>query len=302
MAILTVGIPCYNEAATIGKVISDFRRVFPDAKILVIDNNSTDATGDIAKHYGADVLVEGRQGKGYAVQSLFREANSEWLLMVDGDDTYPAEEAEKMFCMARSERCDTVVGWRTCDSGGAFIPTHTWANRLLSFGIEKIMGAPCGDLFSGLRLFHRRFYKNIPLLATGFEVETELALQTIDKGFSQKNIRIMYRSRPEGSVSKLHTFSDGSRVLVLMARIIKDFKPLAFFGFLGLMLMAFSLLAGAFPVWEYFHYRYVFRVPLAILATGFAMLSSICLACGILLDTTVRHRKEEFLLRMRNMP
>ena len=289
---LTIGIPCYNEAATIGKVVEDFGAAFPQARLLVIDNASTDAT--------AQVIAEPLRGKGNAVQRLFHEAGSEYLIMVDGDDTYPAEEAHKLLAKLREEGGDTVVGCRVSPDGTAFNSTHQWANHLLSGMIHALFGVACGDLFSGYRLFTRRFYRNIPLIATGFEVEAELAMQTIDKRFVQRNVDVTYRNRPADSHSKLQTLPDGTRVVWTLLLIIKDCKPLPFFSFSGAVLLLLCLAAGAFPIHDYLAYHYVYRVPLAILAVGLGLMASLSFCCGMLLETVVRHRKEEFFLRLRN--
>ena len=296
---LTVGIPCYNEALTIGKVVEDFGAVFPEARLLVIDNASTDATAQIAREHGAEVISEPRKGKGNAVQRLFQETASDYLLMVDGDDTYPATEAHKLLAKMREAGGDTICGCRVSPDGTAFKSTHQWANVFLSRFIEVVFGFSCGDLFSGYRLFTRRFYRQVPLIATGFEVEAELVMQTIDKRFVQRNVDVLYRSRPADSFSKLQTLPDGTRVIWTLLTIIKDCKPLPFFSLVSLALLLACLLAGWFPIHDYLQFRYVYHVPLAILATGLSLLSALSLSCGLLLDTIVRHRKEEFFLRMR---
>lgn len=297
---LTIGVPCYNEALTIGKVVRDFRAVFPQARILVIDNASTDDTAGLAREAGADVVSAPRKGKGNAVQTLFREAATDWLIMVDGDDTYPAEEAPKLVATIEERGGDTVVGCRVSDDPAAFKTLHTWANDLLAATIEKIFRSPCDDLFSGYRLFTKRFYRNIPLLSTGFEVETELALQTIDKGFVQQAVDVRFRSRPEGSFSKLNTVQDGLRVLRVIAWVFKDFRPLMFFSAISFLTALLSLGVGAFPIVDYLRYQWVFHVPLAILAVGLAVLSALSLTCGVVLDTIVRDNRQQFLIRMRN--
>jgi len=297
---LTIGIPCYNESMTVGKVITDFRAVFPEARILVIDNASTDNTPDIARAHGAEVVSEPRKGKGYAVQRLFSLTESDYLIMVDGDDTYPAEEALKLIDTIDRLGGDTVVGRRTSSEQAAFKTTHTWANLALAGLIETIFSARCGDLFSGYRLFTRAFYRNIPMLAKGFEVETELAIQTIDKGFVQRDVDISFRSRPEGSFSKLNTVTDGLRVVRVIINVVKDFKPLLFFSQIALAFFLFSLVAGAFPIMDYLRIRYVTHVPLAILATGLDLLAALSLVCGFILDTIVRYDREQFFLRMRD--
>ena len=296
---LTIGIPCYNEAITIGKVVSDFRFHYPQSRILVIDNASTDGTADMARQHGAEVIRERRKGKGHAVQRLFRETDSDYLIMVDGDDTYPAEEACKLIAVLETDGADTVVGDRTSSDSHAFSTTHTWANRLLAMFIASIFHTPVGDLFSGFRLFTRTYYRNIPILSTGFEVETELALQTIDKGFEQRNVAINFRSRPEGSFSKLNTFHDGFRVLWAMMAIIKHYKPLFYFSTVSIALFLASLWAGIYPMMDYIRFHYVYRVPLSILATGLMVLSALSLTCGLVLDTIVKLSREQFSVRMR---
>ncbi len=297
---LTIGVPCYNEALTIGKVVRDFKAAFPQARILVIDNASTDETAQIARDAGADVVNAPRKGKGNAVQTLFREATSDWLIMVDGDDTYPAEEAPKLIATIEEHGGDTVVGCRVSDDPAAFKALHTWANDLLAATIERIFRSPCGDLFSGYRLFTKRFYRNIPVLSSGFEIETEISLQTIDKGFVQRSVDVKFRSRPEGSFSKLNTVKDGLRVLRVIMWVFKDFRPLMFFATLSLMVALFSLCVGAFPILDYLRYQWVYRVPLAILAAGLAVMSALSLTCGVVLDTIVRYNRQQFLIRMRN--
>ena len=299
-ASLTIGIPCYNESVAIGKVVSDFRRAFPEARILVIDNASTDNTAEVARAAGAEVVAETRKGKGYAVQRLFRETHSDLLIMVDGDDTYPAEEAPKLLETLEKHGGDTVVGARRSDQAAAFKSSHTKANELLSWSIAQVFRTPVGDLFSGYRLFTKTFYRNIPLLSTGFEVETELATQTIDKGFVQRDVEIQFRSRPEGSFSKLNTFRDGFRVLRTIVLVVKDFRPLLFFSSVSAFLLLLSVLAGSLPVLDYLRFEYVHHLPLAILATGLGILAALSLVCGLVLDTIVRYEKEQFFLRMRN--
>jgi hypothetical protein len=193
-----------------------------------------------------------------------------------------------------------VVGRRTSDEQSAFKPSHTWANLALARLIETIFSARCGDLFSGYRLFTRAFYRNVPMLAKGFEVETELAIQTIDKGFVQRHVDIAFRSRPEGSFSKLNTVTDGLRVIKVIVNVVKDFKPMLFFSQIALIFFILSIVAGAFPILDYVRIRYVMHVPLAILATGLDLLAALALVCGFILDTIVRYDREQFFLRMRD--
>ena len=297
---LTIGIPCYNEAITVGKVVTDFRSVFPEARVLVIDNASTDCTAQIAAHHGAEVIREWRKGKGYAVQRLFRETHSDLLIMVDGDDTYPAEEAHKLIEAAEKEGSDTVVGRRVSNDQAAFKTTHTWGNNILTKFIQYVFNQDVGDIFSGYRLFTKRFYRNVPLLSSGFEVETELSLQTIDKGFVKNDVDIDFRSRPSGSFSKLSTLKDGFRVLRVILTVIRDFKPMLFFSSVSMFLFAFSVAAGIFPVLDFLRFRWVYHVPLAILATGLIMLAALSFTCGVVLDTIARFNREQFSTKIRN--
>jgi len=297
---LTIGIPCYNEELTIGKVVRDFRAVFPAARVLVIDNASTDETARLAREAGAEVVSDPRKGKGHAVQTLFRAASTDYLIMVDGDDTYPAEEAPKLIATLEREGGDTVVGRRVSEDPAAFKMLHTWANDLLAGTIQTVFRSPCDDLFSGYRLFTRAFYRNVPLIAKGFEVETELALQTIDKGFVQRVVDVHFRSRPEGSFSKLNTMQDGLRVLRVILWVVKDFRPLMFFSVVSFFFALLSLGVGIFPIIDYVLYQWVYRVPLAILAAGLAVISALSLTCGVILDTIVRYNREQFLVRLRN--
>ncbi|MEA3186450.1 MAG: hypothetical protein QOD99_280 [Chthoniobacter sp.] len=297
---LTIGIPCFNEAQTIGKVVDDFRRVFPEARILVVDNASTDQTGAVARQHGAQVIVEPRPGKGLAVRRLFCAADTDYLIMVDGDDTYPAEEALKLLAVAEAQGSDTVVGCRTSSDEDAFKSGHTWANRILSRAITIAFGTPCGDLFSGYRLFNRVFYTTVPLQSTGFEVETEMTLQTLDKAYLQHNVMVDFRSRPAGSRSKLRTVRDGVRVLRLLLGVLKDFKPLAFFSVVALGFLLPALAAGSFPILDYMRYRYIYHVPLAILATGLVLLAGLAIVLGLMMSTIGRFGRERALLAIRS--
>lgn len=193
-----------------------------------------------------------------------------------------------------------MVGRRTSDQQAAFKTAHTWANLALTKLIETIFSAHSGDLFSGYRLFTRAFYRNVPMLAKGFEVETELAIQTIDKSFVQRDVNISFRSRPEGSFSKLNTFQDGFRVLRVIVAVVKDFRPLFFFTLIALAFFLASVLAGIFPIADYLRFRYVYHVPLAILATGLDVMAALALVCGLILDTIVRYDRQQFFLRMRD--
>ena len=296
---ITIGIPCYNEAVTVGEVVRSFQHICPGARVLVLDNASTDETARLARDAGAEVVAVPRRGKGHAVRALFSLATTEFLVMVDGDLTYPAAELPLLLAAAESEpTADMVVGTRS-GPPDAFVASHQWANRLLAGVIGRVFGSEVGDLFSGYRVFRRRFYRNVPLIAEQFQVEPELCLQALDKGFHQVHVPVRFQARPAGSHSKLRTWQHGAQVLTTLLRTIKDFHPLAFFTSLAAALALLSLAAGAAPVWDYVQHRYVYRVPLAILATGLGVLSVLALVCGLILDTIARQHRETFLLRLR---
>ena len=227
---VAVLIPCYNEAVTIGKVVDDFKRVLPDADIYVYDNNSKDGTADIAREHGAIVKFEGRQGKGNVVRSMFRDIDADYYLMVDGDDTYPAEAAPALLEPLRADRADMTVGDRL--SNGSYGEEndrafHGFGNDLVRWLIKKIYGFAFDDVMTGYRAFNRVFVKTMPVLSEGFQIETEISIHAVDKRWRIEDVPIDYRDRPEGSYSKLSTFGDGAKVLRAITSLFKDYRPLA---------------------------------------------------------------------------
>jgi len=296
---IAVLIPCYNEALTIAKVIGDFRRELPDAAIYVFDNNSTDATAEIARQSGAVVINEPRQGKGNVVRSMFRKIEADLYVMIDGDDTYPAGFVHRLLEPVRSGEADMCVGDR--HSNGTYRqenkrPFHDFGNQLVKRCINTLFNAKLHDIMSGYRVFSRRFVKNMAVNSSGFEIETEMTLHCLDKRFDLVEIPIDYRDRPEGSFSKLNTFSDGIKILKTIFWIFKDYKPLAFFSAVSLLFFILGLLAGIPVVVEFIKTAYVAKVPSAILAIGLMVISVLSLFSGFLLDTVVKLQRERYEL------
>jgi glycosyltransferase involved in cell wall biosynthesis len=283
---IAVVIPCYQEALTIGKVVADFRRELPDARIYVYDNNSTDDTGDIAAKAGAIVRREKRQGKGYVVATMFDQIEEDILVMVDGDDTYEASHVHKLLEPILRGEADMTVATRLTSHGqNSFRPLHVAGNQMVCGIINWMFHSQVSDIFSGYRAFTRESTRQIPITAGGFDVETELTLQALYRGQVIKEMPAPYGVRPEGSFSKLNTFSDGFGVLLKLFLIVKSYKPLTFFGGGSLLLFGLGLLAGARPVYQYIVYRYVYAVPSAILAAALVTLAFFSLGLGLILTS-----------------
>ena len=290
---VAVVVPCHNEAATVAKVVHDFRQALPAALVLVVDNASTDGTAELARQAGARVVREPRPGKGFALLTGFREAKgADFFVMVDGDDTYPADDAVKLLAAATGG-ADMVVGTRLEDAEqGAFRAGHSFGNQLFNLLVRLLFGIRTGDLFSGYRVLSRRFLETTPLIARGFEVEAELSLQAVVQHYRTAEVPIRYRARPEESPSKLHTYRDGYRILMAILVFFRDYKPLSFFGLLALVLLALSLSGGGVVVAEYLRTGLVQRLPLAVLAAALFILSALALTCGVLLSTLNRRSAE----------
>lgn len=232
---IAVLIPCYNESKTIGKVVKDYRNVLPEAEIYVYDNNSTDGTDRVAKEQGAIVCYEKRQGKGNVIRSMFADIDADAYLIVDGDDTYPAECASEMVNLVLKEHIDMVIGDRL--SSTYFTenkrPFHNFGNKLVRYLVNKIFHANVRDIMTGYRAFSRKFVKHYPVLSKGFEVETEMTIHALDKNFLLKEIPILYRDRPKGSFSKLNTYGDGIKVLKTILLLFRDYRPFFFFSIIS---------------------------------------------------------------------
>ena len=283
---IVILIPCLNEEITIGKVIHDFQDAIPEAKIIVFDNNSTDRTAAIARESGAEVIPESRPGKGHVIASMFMKVDADYYVIVDGDDTYSAEHVRKLLEPVMQEQADMAVAVRLAEyTATSFRPLHIFGNNLVRRLVNWIFKSNLSDIMSGYRAYSRELVQSIPILSSGFEVETEMTIRILDYGFRIKEVPLPYRERPEGSVSKLRTFHDGFRVLAEIARIAKAYKPFTFFGGIG---MAFILAGGISGIWviqDYLEDEYVNKVPTAILATGFMLLGFGSMGIGILLNT-----------------
>lgn len=290
-------IPCYNEGLTIRKVVSDFKKVLPEADIYVYDNNSTDNTVDEALAAGAIVRTETEQGKGVVVLSMFRDVEADYYLLVDGDDTYPAEAANELMECMQKYHADMVVGDRL--SNKTYLaenkrPFHNFGNDLVRKLINRFFHSELHDILSGYRLFSRKFVKNYSSLITGFELETDLVIYSLNYGFRIKEVEIDYRDRPEGSVSKLNTFKDGYRVLKLFFDLYRLYKPLSFFGLISAVFFFLGLVLGMFPIIDYIEYQYVYRVPTAIAAVAMTIISILLFTCGLILDNISKFDKKNF--------
>lgn len=299
---IAILIPYYNESKTIEKVVKDYRSVLPDADIYVYDNNSTDGTDKIAKKAGAIVRYEYRQGKGNVIRSMFKQIDADCYLMIDGDDTYPKENAKEMCQLILENRADMVIGDRL--SSTYFQenkrPFHNLGNKLVRGLINTLFKSNVKDIMTGYRAFSYDFVKTFPVLSKGFEIETEMTIHALDKNFLLKEIPVDYRDRPQGSVSKLNTYSDGFRVLKTIARLFKEYKPMAFFGILNFI---FFIIASCFatPVFiEYFKTGLVPRFPTLIFSGVMLIISILLLVCGIILEVVVKKNRQLFELILIN--
>jgi glycosyltransferase involved in cell wall biosynthesis len=296
---VAVLIPCYNEAITIAKVVDDFKRVLPLADIYVYDNNSRDNTAQIARERGAIVRHEPRQGKGNVVRQMFRDIEAKYYVMVDGDDTYPAEAAPELILPLVQGAADMTVGDRL--SNGSYGEEndrafHGFGNDLVRWLIKVIYGFAFEDVMTGYRAFNRAFVKTTPVLSAGFQIETELSIHAVDKRWRVYDVPIDYRDRPEGSVSKLSTFGDGAKVLMAIASLFKDYKPMAFFGWVALLFVLLGLVAGIPVIMEFTATHLVERLPSALLAVALVLCGALSLAIGLVLDTVAKNNRKQWEL------
>jgi len=296
---ITVLIPCLNEEHGIADVIRDFKTEFPAARILVVDNRSTDSTAERAREAGAEVLEETLRGKANAVRTALGTIDSDIVIMVDGDGSYPAHGARLLYNEYLRSKADMINGIRSADEADIFRPMHQWGMSLFAKAIEKTFGQRTYDLFSGLRLFSRRFYKNVPILSRGFELEIELTIQAIDKGFRFREVSIPFRSRAFGSSSKLKTVRDGIRILRFLLLILRDYRPLSFFGFFASLITLAGLVSGSVPIHEFFTTGFIGHFPLAILAASSITLGAIVFLAGLILESNLRQHREAFQTVMR---
>ena len=299
---IAVLIPCYNESKTIEKVIKNYKAKLPKAVIYVYDNNSVDDTDKIARKAGAIVRYEYRQGKGNVIRSMFKDIDADCYLIIDGDDTYPAESAQEMCNLILEKKADMVIGDRL--SSTYFTenkrPFHNMGNRLVRFLINFLFNSNIRDIMTGYRAFSYDFVKTFPILSKGFEIETEMTIHALDKNFLIKEIKVDYRDRPAGSVSKLNTYSDGFKVLKTIARLFKEYKPMIFFGFISIIFFAISLFFGVPVFTEYFKTKLVKRFPTLIFSGFMLMISMFMFICGIILEVVVKKHRQLFELFLIN--
>lgn len=303
MDAIAVLIPCYNESQTIEKVVRDIAAVLPEAVIYVYDNNSTDGTGDLARQAGAVVRREYKQGKGSVIRRMFREVDARCYLMLDGDDTYPAAFAPEMARLVLEQGADMVVGDRL--SSTYFQenkrPFHNFGNSLVRASINCLFHSDIKDIMTGYRAFSYQFVKTFPVLSAGFEIETEMSIHAVDKKMYVENVVVDYRDRPEGSESKLNTYSDGARVLMTIARLFRLYRPFRFFGLLALLLALASLILFAPVLATYIKTGLVPRFP-TLIVSGFAMLAAlVSLFSGLLLDNMRQKDCRDFEFKLQQV-
>lgn len=299
---IAVLIPCYNESKTIEKVVKDYKKVLPEADIYVYDNNSKDDTDKIASKAGAIVRYEYKQGKGNVIRSMFKQIDADCYLMIDGDDTYPKENAREMCELVLDGKADMVIGDRL--SSTYFTenkrPFHNFGNRLVRGLINTLFKSNVRDIMTGYRAFSYDFVKTFPVLSKGFEIETEMTIHALDKNFLLKEIPVEYRDRPAGSVSKLNTYKDGFKVLKTIARLFKEYKPTLFFGLVSLLFFVISIAFGTPVFVEYFKTGLVPRYPTLIFSGFMLMISILMFVCGIILEVVVKKHRQLFELILIN--
>lgn len=299
---IAVLIPCYNEAQTIKKVITDYKRALPDATIYVYDNNSVDDTAAIAAKSGATVRHEYKQGKGNVIRTMFRDVEADCYLMIDGDDTYPAENAREMCQLILDGKADMVIGDRL--SSTYFEenkrPFHNFGNDIVRKSINTLWHPkePILDVMTGYRAFSPMFVKTFPILSQGFEIETEMTIHALDKNLLIRSIPVQYRDRPEGSESKLNTYSDGIKVLLTIFNLYRDYKPMHFFGILAVLLAILAVALFIPVLTEYIATGLVPRFPTFIGSVFLLLMAMLSMVCGLILDTNATNSRKNFEIQM----
>ncbi|MGH8228157.1 MAG: glycosyltransferase family 2 protein [Steroidobacteraceae bacterium] len=299
---VAVLIPCLNEAVAIAKVVADFQAAFPEAKVFVYDNGSTDGTVEAARAAGAIVRMEPMRGKGNVVRRMFADIEADVFILVDGDDTYDASRAPELVRELLKNSLDMINGARRSTGEAAYRRGHRFGNRLLSGLVARFFGDQLSDLLSGYRVLSRRFVKSFPALAAGFEIETELSVHALQLRMPVSEMQTEYRERPAGTMSKLSTYRDGLRILRTILYLVKEEKPLAFFTSMAAVLAIVSLALGVPVVIEFMHTHLVPRLPTALLAAALAILAFMSFACGLILDTVSRGRAEAKRLAYLSLP
>lgn len=298
---IAIIIPCYNEAPTIGKVVDDFHRELPEATVYVYDNDSTDATAAIAMKHGATVRFEPRRGKGNVCRQMFRDIDAACYLMVDGDDTYPAEAAKALCAPIIDKKADMVVGDRLSNgtyakaNGRAF---HGFGNNLVRSMIKWIYGYGYPDVMTGYRAMSKPFVKTFPVLSEGFQIETELSIHAVDRRWRIQSIPVDYRDRPDGSQSKLDTLGDGIRVIAMVGALFKDYRPLKFFSLVALAFFVAGAVSGIPVIREFVSTGAVPRLPTALLAAALMFLCALSLATGLILDAVAKSDRRQWELEV----
>ncbi|HEU4595291.1 MAG TPA: glycosyltransferase, partial [Pyrinomonadaceae bacterium] len=297
---VAVLIPCYNEEMTVARVVEQFRAALPQAAIYVFDNDSDDRTAEEARAAGAVVRREMRRGKGYVVQSMFREVDADFYVMVDGDGTYPPEAVHQLLAPVLAGEADMTVGSRLhADSRSEFKHLNRWGNRLVLGLLNSIFRVRLTDILSGYRAFSREFVKGVPLFGGGFEIETELTIKAVERGFRIVEVPTDLTHRPEGSHSKIKFFRDGFLILNTVLALFRDYKPLTFFGAAGAALMLLALIPGALVVVEFVETGLVPRLPSAVLAVGLVLCGLLSMTAGLILHSIARRSQEsEYYLRV----
>ena len=304
-ATIAVLVPCYNEGLTIGKVIDDFKMALPQATIYVYNNNSSDDTKTIALNKNVKVYDEYRQGKGHVVRSMFREIDADIYILVDGDDTYPADAAKDMVETMLETGCDMVVGDRL--SNGTYFAEnkrgfHNFGNNLVKNMINRLFHGDIHDIMTGYRVFNKRFVKCFPLMSNGFEIETEMTIFALANKLKVMQVPINYKDRPEGSFSKLNTFSDGLKVILTIFNLLKEYKPLMFFSLLAFICIIFGLIMGTPVIMEYIHFQYIYKVPSAVLAASLMIIAVLLFITGLIMDYIKTMRLQLLQIELNHYP
>ena len=289
---IAVLLPCYNEEATIAATVAGFRSALPGATIYVYDNNSGDRTSDIAARAGAVVRTERQQGKGHVVRRMFADIDADVYVMADGDLTYDPEAAPQMVSLLLADQYDMVVGTRRHEAAGSERKGHVLGNRVFTGLLARLFGRSFNDIFSGYRVFSRRFAKSFPVLSSGFEIETEMSVHALELRMPVGEVETRYLARPEGSESKLSTYGDGWRILKTIATLYRIERPVLFYGGIGALLLVAALILSIPLVVTYIETGLVPRVPTAILVTGMTIVAVLCFFAGLILDTVTRGRRE----------
>lgn len=300
---IAVLIPCYNEELTVEKTVSDFKRVLPNADIYVYNNNSKDRTKELALKVGAIVKDEYRQGKGAVVRSMFRDIDADVYIMVDGDDTYPAEEVEGLIAPVLDGKADMVIGDRLSSTYYTENkrPFHNFGNSLVKGLINFLFKSDLNDIMTGYRSFSKKFVKCMPVMSDGFQIETEMTIFALTNNMQVVNVPITYRDRPEGSESKLNTFSDGFKVLLTLFNLFKDNRPFLFFGSISIVIFIIGLLIGIPVIDEFIKTAYITKVPSAILAAALMLNAFLMFSVGIILDAIKNEKRYLFECHMNDV-